>query len=760
MLLLSQILLAAPQLAMFDRFPSSDSGPDTRGAIWYNNENHQIFVADHGKGLWKIDECGNDYGQTTTKDNGIWDIRHSRDYIFAVGKSGLFIYDENGNYLNSLNGIQGEGIYVKGDYAYIVNEKDGITIVNIENINKPFIVDTVMKGEKFSQIRGGTIKQKVPSINTEISIDLLYITSLDGRLYLFERQGSQIYYKDDITLFSDAEARKIFAGKKELVYINSNFGELAVIKVDKNKLKLHKIGAWKSSEGHGKGQQSPAAGGVFVKEIKDGENKKTYALITAADGNSDGYLYWLDVTDPENIQKVDTLHDTEENYGFNDIWVNDTRIYLASHNGFAFMALEGTRNTPLISILQDDNTTYLQDGNATQEAKEVGDTRTFYIRTQNSSDDQKLKARLNAPESNNAWEYHYYYDNSEITEKITSNKGYIAELAPGETIQIKVEATPQNETASDTIITVTAANKEAKSVCGKPLEHHSVNAIVKFPGAVKQECKLSFPGAVSSTKDLITLGNKVTIKGNGDALLTTMALKTGAVTTCDGKQCQKSNTLAQKFSFALLTGDGKDGTLKKKGKMTIEKDKNYQKIYMGTNSVLTIQNAVIKVQKEFQLNSASTLNIKGNVTIHADKFQLNQKGTIYIEGTLKIIANEFYINANTKINSNKPQNFIVLAKKIININNAGKVNGIFYSNGDLKLDNANSFHGALTAAYIDINNYTTVDYSSEAIESFCTPASANIQGSYFNVWDRDESIEHQVIKTKIEISIPFIQWKK
>ena len=51
-----QNILAAPALEMFEHFPHQEGGPDTRGAIWYDQVNHEIFVADHGKGLWKIDE--------------------------------------------------------------------------------------------------------------------------------------------------------------------------------------------------------------------------------------------------------------------------------------------------------------------------------------------------------------------------------------------------------------------------------------------------------------------------------------------------------------------------------------------------------------------------------------------------------------------------------------------------------------------------------------------------------------------------------
>ena len=55
--------------------------------------------------------------------------------VVTLSDSNGFIYDEDGNYINSLNTIHGEGLYVKGDYAYIVNAKDGITIVNVEDIN-------------------------------------------------------------------------------------------------------------------------------------------------------------------------------------------------------------------------------------------------------------------------------------------------------------------------------------------------------------------------------------------------------------------------------------------------------------------------------------------------------------------------------------------------------------------------------------------------------------------------------------------------
>ncbi|HHD84237.1 MAG TPA: hypothetical protein ENK93_05100, partial [Campylobacteraceae bacterium] len=501
-LVLFSTLYSAPALKMFERFPKSDGGPDTRGAIWYDDKHNTVFVADHGKGLWKIDECSNTHGDTSDGDSGLWDISHEGHYIYAVGNKGLMIYDESGNLINTFSGIDGEGIYVKKGYAYIVNAgtapadasdpesqhvkkanaKGGIIVVNVQDVANPYVETTVMTGEQFSQIRGG--KVKIGNGISAVEKALLYVTSLDGKLYLFEIKGKKVTYKDDIPLFLTSEARKIFAGPKERVYINSNFGELAVVKVDKNGLKLKQEGSWHSSDDHGKGQQAPAAGGVFVKEIKDGDTKKTYALITAADGNSDGYLYWLDVTDPSNIKQVDALHDTEENYGFNDIWVNDTRIYLAAHNGFTYMGMEGARNVPVLSIKESDGT-FREDANVTKHADKTGDTQTFSVRISNQDDTRTLTARLKAPASATGWEYHYFDGEKEITDKIT-DRGYdLRDLAPSGHRDIIVKITPRADNATDAVITITAANKEAKEICGRAVQSDAVTMKVTFKGATE-----------------------------------------------------------------------------------------------------------------------------------------------------------------------------------------------------------------------------------------------------------------------------------
>ena len=513
-------LFGAPTLDLFQRFPHRDGGPDTRGAIWYDAKNHNVFVADHDKGLWKIDECGNNYGDTTNRDNGLWDISHDGKYIFAVGKSGLIIYDESGNYVNSLNSIDGEGIYVQDGYAYIVNAgtapadpsnpeskhvkksnaKGGIIIVNVKDVSSPYIEDSVMTGEIFSQIRGG--KVKTGSGESTVEHQMLYVTSLDGKLYLLEADGTNVTYKDDITLYPSSEARKLFVGKKDLIYVNSNYGELTIVKLNKSNMTLQKVGTWQSSDDHGNGQQSPAAGGVFVKEIKDGNSKKTYALITAADGNSDGYLYWLDVTDPGNIKHIDTLHDTEENYGFNDIWLNDTLIYLAAHNGFCFMGLKGTRNMPVISVKQNDGS-YVDDTNLTQSAEKINDTKTFYVKINNRDSSNRLDARVTAPKAQSGWEYTFYDGDRNITENITGDNGYVMQNIPANSGRsLKITMTPVSDNASDATIILTATNKETKVVCGEPIDSDRVALKTTFSGENAFTCsENSYIFTSSSKKD-------------------------------------------------------------------------------------------------------------------------------------------------------------------------------------------------------------------------------------------------------------------
>ncbi len=768
--LLTNMLLATPTLEMFNRLSSSDGGPDSRGAIWYDDTNNNIFVADYHEGLWKINECSNSYGDTTSKDNGIWDIGYSRDHIFAVGKSGLFIYDEDGNYINSLNTIHGEGLYVKGDYAYIINAKDGITIVNVEDINNPFIVDTVMKDKKFSQIRGGQIKQKVYFLHKEVTINLLYVSSLDGKLYLIERSGSRLYYKDDVDLFPDSEARKIFAGKDELIYVNSNFGELAVVKIDKDNLKLNKVGSWSSSDNHGSGQQAPAAGGVFVQEIKDGDSKKLYALITAANGNSDGYLYWLDVTDPSSIKQVDALHDSEESYGFNDIWVNDTKIYLAAHDGFCFMGMNDARNIPRISI-QDSDGTFKEDINITQNADDVNDTKTFYVKIENKDDANKLNLKLKAPASISTWRYNYFDGDVEITDEITEDQGYEKEdVEPHDVIEIKIEITPISESATDTIVTIVASNKESKDICGKAYDSDEVSAKVTFKDK---------SGEAFSCDGNAYIFTSHSSKNNPTDVYVTDLISGNFDKVAEDINPTNINAIGYNTIDNYIWGyDKVTEEVKRVDKnyniISFEIDKlpkhGYHAGDVSTDGILYLYSKFfddgIKIYKvDVNPKSSTYLKMVGEIQlskkIYTSDFAFHPKD------------NKIYYAGNTNLFRIDPESAKIedlgslgLEDKKIFVGAFFDNNGYFYAQENsgivYKIDITDPSHPNSKAEKFSSFDVTSYSDGARCFKSPLSPLSS-LSPLKFNVWDKDESIDNQIIKTKIvgeDINLTFASLNK
>lgn len=221
---------------------------------------------------------------------------------------------------------------------------------------------------------------------------------------------------------------------------------------------------------------------LVVSEIEEDGYKKLHALITAADANDDGYLYWLDVTNPTNIVQLAKLRDTDEDYGFNNIWLNDTKIYLAAHDGFTFMGMNGARNKPVISI-KDSDDAYKEDITVTQDASSVGETKTFYAKITNEHATDKLNSKLKAPASDSDWQYKYFdvVKNKEITVQISNKHGYaLGVLRPNESVEIKIEITPISVHASDTTIKIIASNKDSKEICGKSNESDEIGAKVTF----------------------------------------------------------------------------------------------------------------------------------------------------------------------------------------------------------------------------------------------------------------------------------------
>lgn len=283
------------------------------------------------------------------------------------------------------------------------------------------------------------------------------------------------------------------------------------------------------------------------------------------------------------------------------------------------------------------------------------------------------------------------------------------------------------------------------------------NAAVDTPPPPENsECIAAFPGAVSSTNDEIQINVDTKIYGTTNHTLITKQLSTSKRVTCDVAPCKKSNTLAKKISFDLLLGDGKDGDqiLSDNKTLTISSDKSYKKFQTGQHNVITINGDItIRSQSDFYINQATKININGNVVIYADKFDSNQAGIFDINGSLKIITNVFYLNSGNNLqNIPKPENFVVLAKDIVDINSQVNFKGLFYSGGDIQINNDTKITGALTGNYIDINDHSLINYDADAVKNYCrpnTPEANTTSASNFNLWDIDESIDHQVIKTKI-----------
>jgi len=270
----------------------------------------------------------------------------------------------------------------------------------------------------------------------------------------------------------------------------------------------------------------------------------------------------------------------------------------------------------------------------------------------------------------------------------------------------------------------------------------------------KNECTLAFPGALNSTYDEIQINDQTKIYGTTNHTLITKSLSAEESVRCDDAPCQKSGTLANTLSFDLDLGDGKDGDkiLTDNQSLTISSNKSYKKFQTGQKNEITINgDLTIKSQSDFYINQGSTVTINGNVIIYADKFDANQANKFTINGSLKIIANIFYLNSGNQLyDIPSADKFVVLAKDKIDINSQVDFQGIFYSGGDVQVNDHTRIIGALTGHYIDVNDRSYIGYDADAVNDYCNPKKPEaVKASQFNVWDVDESIEHQVIKTKV-----------
>ncbi len=258
---------------------------------------------------------------------------------------------------------------------------------------------------------------------------------------------------------------------------------------------------------------------------------------------------------------------------------------------------------------------------------------------------------------------------------------------------------------------------------------NGINTCQQPPAPAENECTLAFPGALSSTNDEIQINDQTKIYGTKNHTLITKSLSAKDTVRCDDAPCQASNTLAKTLAFDLDLGNGKDGDkiLSDNQSLTISSNKEYTKFQTGQNNTITINgDLTIKSQSDFYINQGSKITINGNVVIYADKFDANQANQFTINGSLKIIANIFYLNSGNKLyNIPSADKFVVLAKDKVDINSQVDFKGLFYSGGDVQVNNDTHITGALTGNYIDVNDHSLIGYDTDAVQTFCGSSQAN-----------------------------------
>ncbi len=466
--LISPVLLSAgsshAHLEVIERY----SKPDTRGSIWYDGTD--VFLAGHGSGLWTIGKCGTN-PHYPSDDKGLWDLWVEDNYIYGVGeKGGFYIYDKSkdNQVIGQVDTLDGIGVYVIGNYAYAIYgtekidddgvandvKKTGLSIIDIASKTNPTRVgEKAFERTAFSQIRGNSLNGDGSAYGPGSH---LYATTVDGKLIRFTVKANGALEKksgDDLRIFGDdehkIEGRKLFVdskGNTDTIYVNSLRGELAIVTATDGE-KMTKVGSWSSitdhGDDHGQGSRWPASGGVFVTDFQQKSGNKKFALITAADGNGKGALYWLDVTDPSAITLVDDFCDSGKDgcegnadYGFNNIWINGYEVYMGAHDGYVILGLFGL---DIDLRKQEPDGSFSGEGIGIIDLDYVevaeGTSKEYTIKVVNYNDKYDLNAKLTSTQPAAGWKYTFtrLSDGTDITDAIESPSGYISEmLSPDE----------------------------------------------------------------------------------------------------------------------------------------------------------------------------------------------------------------------------------------------------------------------------------------------------------------------------------------
>ena len=296
-------------------FVTGLSTPDTRGGIF--TDDTYIWIADHKDGLWRADKSdGANAGDVTSDDKKLWDICHSGSYIYGVGSNTLFIYDDiNGAVVGSITTGPPYGVYVTGNYAYVASDA-GLEVYDVSAPASPSHVRTVQIGLDFVKVRGAG--------------NYLYATAYsDDTLRIFDistpASSTSLVGTYDPGMSGDIRGLYV-DGDNELVYIINDAADLYIVDVSDPSSPATE--SYLFLQG---GNSNLPAGGVSVQGY--------YAYVCTANGNDEGYLHWIDISDTSNPTLIDSLQDDE--FGFNQPYVEDGQFHVAAHDGWKLYKMNG-----------------------------------------------------------------------------------------------------------------------------------------------------------------------------------------------------------------------------------------------------------------------------------------------------------------------------------------------------------------------------------------------------------------------------------
>ena len=418
--------------------------PDTRGGIY--TDDTYVWIADHKDGLWRANKCdGSGAGQTTGGDKALWDIWHSGDYIYgASGDKKLFVYNDSTGAVVGSIATQGVayGVYVSGNYAYIASDA-GLEVYNVGTPSSPSYVRKVETGLDFVKVRGAG--------------NYLYATAYsDDTLRIFDifaDPSNPIW----VGTYNPATSPGGFTGNIRGLYVDAPNGLVYFVN-DQADLYIVDVSIPSSPSTEGYlflpqiGANNFPAGGVHV--------HRDFAYLTTADGNDDGYLYWVDVSDATNPSEIASYYDAAR--GLNEPYAEDCWIHVAAHDGWTVYKMSGfqpdnqIKNDGEPGYIGDD--IYNADGSGQSKSQEVypNVTATYQIKVENDADrnDGFTLGHVSPGPVPSGWAVHYFDGAIEVTAQVMAGTYSTGDLSAGGSKVITLEVTPDGTVACDAYMDV------------------------------------------------------------------------------------------------------------------------------------------------------------------------------------------------------------------------------------------------------------------------------------------------------------------